>query len=124
MFAKLVNQELEIAPTNYQDYFNFDKDEILMRRFGFKPLIEAQKDNHKLYQISYEETDDSIIEVIKDVTQLIQKKQRIRDIQNKIRELKIMRIDYINESINLATIDSVIRGLAEEQVKLQEEVEE
>lgn len=79
MFAKLINNQLEPAPINYETgsykdrdkeiIFNFNKNEELMRLYGYKPVIENTKEEGHQYSITYEETENSIIEHIEDVTE-------------------------------------------------------
>lgn len=69
-YARLKDGSIEIAETNYTTengiiIFNFNSDEGLMLQHGFKPLIEAElPSNDRVYTISYEETEENIIEVL------------------------------------------------------------
>lgn len=67
MYAKLTDGALEIAPKNYTDnntiICNFNLDESIMRKYGYKPVIEAEKPNYP-YTLSYKETEEDIIEIV------------------------------------------------------------
>lgn len=67
MYGKLINNKLEIAPVDYIDknntILNFNTDESLMREYGYKPVIEAEKPSCP-YIISYKETENEITEIV------------------------------------------------------------
>ena len=67
MYAKLTDGAIEIAPKNYTDnnttICNFNLDESIMRKYGYKSVIEAEKPNYH-YTLSYKETEEDIIEIV------------------------------------------------------------
>ena len=67
MYGKLIDGALEVAPKNYIDenntILNFDLNEELMKEYGYKLVIEAVKPDYP-YNLSYEETEDEIIEIV------------------------------------------------------------
>ena len=68
MYAKLIDNKLEYAKTNFttddrQTVCNFNLDEGLMLQNGFKPVIEAEKPVYP-YDVSYYETAGEIVEMI------------------------------------------------------------
>ena len=40
------NNELEYAPTNYGNILNFDKDEELLKEYGYKPVIDTLRPSY------------------------------------------------------------------------------
>lgn len=68
MYAKIINDKLEYAPTNYttddgQTICNFNLNEGLVVQYGFKPVVEQIKPACP-YDVSYNETDTEIIEIV------------------------------------------------------------
>lgn len=67
MYGKLINNELSVAPKNYTDEFNtilnFNTNEELMIKYGYKPVIESIKPDYP-YTLSYEENEDNITEIV------------------------------------------------------------
>ena len=71
-YAKLVEGNLVFAPSTYEvpgsaTIFNFNKSETLVKEYGYKLFTRAQRDHSKNYKVSYEEHEDSIIEVLEEV---------------------------------------------------------
>ena len=64
-FAKLINEtQLEFAPKNKGNIFNYDLDEDLMRADGYKLYVPATTEPGKSYtNFRYEETDTQIKEL-------------------------------------------------------------
>lgn len=63
-FAKLVDGRVEFAPKNYLQYINFDLDEELMRTYGYKLYIPAERPDIPFYAVQYEEDENTIKQVI------------------------------------------------------------
>lgn len=66
LYAKMIDDKrYEFAPMNYMGFLNFNKDENLMKQYGYKPFIKAElPDNDRQYRIVYEDLADKIIEKI------------------------------------------------------------
>ena len=69
MFVKVIDtRTIKRAPLNLvlpdKTILNFRYNETLMREYGYKPLVEVEKDYSKLFHIEYEETETEIKEVI------------------------------------------------------------
>lgn len=70
MYGELVNGYLFYAPKNYktvsgQIITNFNENEELMKKYGFKKIIDEKPEHDRFLQeakvVSYEETEDTII---------------------------------------------------------------
>ena len=71
-FVKLVDNRIERAPMNFttedgRTICNFNLSEELMRENGFKPLVKGTREPGKEYEVSYEEQEDSIVEILTEI---------------------------------------------------------
>ena len=66
-YGKLINGELFLAPAAYKTedttILNITSDEELLREYGFKEIIEAERPEYP-YILSYEESENAITEII------------------------------------------------------------
>lgn len=64
-YGKLVNNVLEYAPAHLvvdgTTILNIDKDEELLREYGFKEVVETERPNYPFLITTYEETESQII---------------------------------------------------------------
>ena len=65
-YAKLVNNELEIAPLNKGSILNYTSNKELLKQDGYKELLEVERPKtQRMYVIQYKESTAQIKEVIK-----------------------------------------------------------
>ena len=66
-YAKLINGVLIFAPKNKGSIINYNLNIEEMTKDGYKPLIEAGKEDGKAYEYFYKDTKNSIKEVVKEI---------------------------------------------------------
>lgn len=113
MFVKIINDNIIEAPINYEGYINFNINKELCNQFGYKEFIPAQRIQGHYYNISYEETEDKIIEVLEDTTEIIKRHERELEIQEKVKELRQIQVEYIvkEDNASIKIIEDIIQGL-------------
>ena len=98
-YAKLVNGELEFAPTNKGSICNYNLAIDLILEDGYKQVIRSElpKDEDRPYNLIYSETDDKIFENIEYLESEEQYQERLKnqEIENSILELKF-KIDVLD----------------------------
>ena len=98
-YAKLVNGELEYAPTNKCSICNYNLAIDLILEDGYKQVIRSElpKDEDRPYNLIYSETDDKIFENIEYLESEEQYQERLKnqEIENSILELKF-KIDVLD----------------------------
>lgn len=111
-YAKLdENGNLSLAPKNNNGVINFNLNKKLLKAYGYKELIEADKPtNGRKYQITYSQSNDSIEEIIDFLeTEEEYEKRKINE---------ELQIEIDNLSQNLQNIDlKRIRAVCEPCVK-------
>lgn len=97
MYGKLVDNKLTYAPTNLLTsngrlILNFNKNENLMKEFGFKLVVEDiplyDSNKYDLYVYEYVETDDSIVIVYKTQAKKKYVDPELTSIKNRLYELE------------------------------------
>lgn len=64
-YARLINNNIDFAPKNKGNIFNYNTNIELMLSDGYKPFTEVSKPvTNRRYHIEYEETSEQITEVI------------------------------------------------------------
>ncbi len=66
-YAKLQNGALTFAPKNKGNILNYNLNVEAMTKDGYKPFVEAEKEEGKSYNFSYEETENEIREVLTEI---------------------------------------------------------
>ena len=66
-YAKLQNGALTFAPKNKGNILNYNLNVEEMTQDGYKPFVEAEKEEGKAYEFSYEETENEIKEVATEI---------------------------------------------------------
>ena len=109
-YAKLVNGELEYAPTNKGSICNYNLAIDLILEDGYKQVIRSElpKDEDRPYNLIYSETDDKIFENIEYLESEEQYQERLKnqEIENSILESEVMDektgetwLEYYNSQI-------------------------
>lgn len=80
---------ISYAPKNKDGYLNFNKDVDLMAEYGYKPLIQAEREDGKSYSISYKETKKGIQEVLTEIESDTQSEA------DRINNLTMTALDFI-----------------------------
>lgn len=113
MYIKIINGEIEQAPNNIDNIINANLDENLMRELGYKPLIKGIREENHYYNVSYQETDESIIEILEDITENVARASRHQIINEKISKLKDIMLNELvqGNDANVKIIKDVIEGL-------------
>lgn len=115
LYAKLINKyQLEYAPQNKGSIFNYNSNEELMLKDGYKPVILADKPNNdRFFEIQYIESDKNIEEVINytESEEEYSKRKNNEDIQ--------LEVDLINSKINEIDFKR-IRAICEPKIKNEE----
>lgn len=111
-YAKLNNGVLEFAPLNYQNILNFNKDEELMRQYGFKLYSEDDvptfDDTYQELHSSFQEDESSIVKTYtvvdfrtkEDVEEELKAKEQAR-----IQELSMTKSDFFDGTIKAFGLD-------------------
>lgn len=113
-YAKLINGELQYAPTNKGSICNYNLDIELMKKDGYKPVTEVQlPTNDRLYKVVLKETKDAIVEQIEYLESEDEYNLRIKtsDFENQILELKF-QLDVLDTKR--------IRAICEPEIKDKE----
>lgn len=125
-FVKLVNNKIEEAPVNiikdevWICNYNLEENSEMLLQDGYKPLIEAEKIDGHYYSVTYEETENNIIEILEDITEEIKKQEKIKEINKKIEALKEIVLDEIrlNSKSSIEIINEIINGLEKTKEEL------
>ena len=112
MYAKLLNEyEIEYPPLNKDTVINYNLNEKLMKKDGYKPLILSDKPNNdRHFEIKYIETEDNIQEIIN----YLESEEEYTTRKNN--ENIQSEIDSINNQINEIDIKR-IRAICEPSIK-------
>ena len=66
-YAKLNNGALTFAPKNKGNIINYNINVEEMTKDGYKPFVEAEKEDGKAYEYLYEETENEIKEIVTEI---------------------------------------------------------
>lgn len=108
MYGKLTNDFLYYAPKNFttdtgEVIVNFDKNDNLMKQYGYKEVVKdiPDYDRHKqkIAIEGYEETEDLITVkyVVIDITTTESLEQRVASLENNINELATVFDEEVNK---------------------------
>ncbi|MBO6180622.1 hypothetical protein J6O86_02935 [bacterium] len=115
IFAKLIDSNtIEIAPKNKDGIINYNLNDELLIKDGYKPLIsEKAINNSRLYHIIYSEDENNIYEIIEYL-----ETQAEADIRKANSEINI-QIEDITKEINEIDLKR-IRAICEPSIKDEE----
>ena len=125
-FVKLIEGMIEEAPVNIEKdgawicNYNLDSNSEMLLEDGYKIFHEGVKEPDHYYQISYEEAEVDIYEVLTDVTEEVNRQNKIKEISSKIEELKQASLDELraNNMSSVKTLNQIIAGLEETKGEL------
>lgn len=127
-FCKLIDNTLEFAPRCTENVSNYNTESNLemLLKDGWKPLIEAEREEGKIYNVTYEETEDEIKEILEDITEEIEKSKKIEEINKRIKELEDLFSNDIlyNNGTSKEIYTEIINGLIETRNKIMFSLEE
>ena len=122
-YAKLNNGVLEFPPVNKGQIINYNLNEEMLVKDGYKEFIKGETEINKSYTFSYMETQNQIIEIVNEV--VIDNNEILKNAnREKIEEikLKLQEIDFKSiRPLRAGEIDK-INELEEEAGKLREEL--
>lgn len=106
-YAKIRNEVLTFAPKNKGAMINYNLNIEEMLKDGYKPFLEAETEEAKKYEFSYEETESEIREI---ATEIIPNEAEIKSSQKQaqIEELK-HRLDELDLK-SVRALRAVIAG--------------
>lgn len=124
-FAILKNGVLEYAPVNYtlsdgRIITNFNKSETMMRKYGFKEVIDIQPEYDDITEYllinSYTENEENI--VINYVIKQMNTVDIDKNIEEKVIELKVTDTDHEIAIVELYEMIAVVQNKVKNEVKI------
>lgn len=114
-YGKLENNILIYAPSVKDDIFNYNSDYNRDRLYedGYKEIEFAEREEGHFYSVTWEETENKIKEILEDITEETIKHKKMKDINDRIEELKKLFAESIvnDELSNIKIYQDVIKGL-------------
>ena len=124
-YAKLENGVLTFAPKNKGSIINYNLNTEQMLKDGYKPFVEAEKENGKAYEYSYEETDaeirEIVSEIIADEAEIIEYEKNLHKekLYHELENLDLKSIRGLRAVVAGTSINADIQKLEEIEAEVQ-----
>ena len=116
-YVKLISEtQIQYPPTNFitedgTTIFNFDKNENILKEYGYKELVTVEREAGRSYKVTYEETDSQVKEILEDITEEIEREAE------EARKQAILQLSLTKREIFLALYHD--KGITPEQIRTQ-----
>ena len=125
-YAKLNNGALTFAPKNKGNIINYNINVEEMTKDGYKPFVEAEKEDGKAYEYSYEETESEIREIATEIIideaelQRQEREQLINEAKQQLDELDLKSVRALRAVVAGTSTNADLLKLEEIETQVQE----